>query len=93
MVYGENENKFINVASSEMADSKITYAIVKEKDLEGSDTNVDVADINSQTGEVTIKRSGMITVEATRAADITYAETKITYELSVVKSRSDRIQI
>ena len=86
VVYGENENKFINVASSEMADSKITYAIVKEKDLEGSDTNVDVADINSQTGEVTIKRSGMITVEATRAADITYAETKITYELSVVKA-------
>ena len=86
VVYGENENKFINVASSEMADSKITYAIVKEKDLEGSDTNVDVADINSQTGEVTIKRSGMITDEATRAADITYAETKITYELSVVKA-------
>ncbi|MFR6042617.1 MAG: carboxypeptidase regulatory-like domain-containing protein [[Ruminococcus] lactaris] len=86
VVYGENENKFINVASSEMADSKITYAIVKEKDLEGSDTNVDVADINSQTGGVTIKRSGMITVEATRAADITYAETKITYELSVVKA-------
>ena len=85
IIYGTNENKFSNPAISAVGtEISVKYAITEEKNTDGKDA--DVADIDEKTGEVTIKKAGTVKVEATRAGDEEYDETKISYTLMILKA-------
>ncbi len=73
---------------SEADNSGIVYEIVKSTDL---DDNIidEVATIDTNTGELKIKRSGIVTVRATRPEDALYTKTTAEYTLTIKKADQD----
>ncbi len=77
ITYGYNSNSFINVASGGESSGQITYSIV---------TGLNCAEVNSVTGELTIKSSGTVTVKAVREEDEQYKSASATYQLTINKA-------
>ena len=91
IIYGTNDNKFSNPAISAVGtEISVKYAITEEKNTDGKDA--DVAEIDEKTGEVTIKKAGTVKVEATRAGDAEYDETKISYTLTILKANQTGVK-
>ena len=91
IIYGTNDNKFSNPAISAVGtEISVKYAITEEKNTDGKDA--DVAEIDEKTGEVTIKKAGTVKVEATRAGDEEYDETKISYTLTILKANQTGVK-
>ena len=59
----------------------ITYSITDD-----SGNSTDVADINSQTGEVTIKKAGTVKITAQAAETDTYGSASASYTLVIKKA-------
>ena len=74
--FNDNGNKFINKATGGQSTKDVTYEIT---------AGADVADINSSTGELTIKKAGTVTVKAVKAADEKYKATSSEYTLAIEK--------
>jgi len=94
LIVGEPQNsfKFDNEATSMVYAKDATYT---QEPVGGSGEGAityeitagwDVAGINALTGELTIKKSGSVTVQAVKAADGTFAATKAAYTLTVEKA-------
>ncbi len=87
VTFNDNGNKFTQLV--EDAQGKVTYSIVEEL-YEGQATYngepVNVADINTVTGELTIHQSGTVTVKATVTGDDNYLPGEVTYTLTVNKA-------
>lgn len=94
LIVGEPQNpfKFDNEATSMVYAKDATYT---QEPVGGSGEGAityeitagwDVAGINALTGELTIKKSGSVTVQAVKAADGTIAATKAAYTLTVEKA-------
>lgn len=91
IIYGTNDNKFSNPAISAVGtEISVKYAITEEKNTDGKEA--DVAEIDEKTGEVTIKKAGTVKVEATRAGDEEYDETKISYTLTILKANQTGVK-
>lgn len=74
--YGTNDNHYLNIVEGGEGDGSVTYRIVG---------NTDIAEINEQTGDVTVKKSGEVTVQATKAEDDYYTVATAEYKLTVSK--------
>ena len=72
VTFGANGNKFTAVAQN--ANGEVTYSFV---------TETDVAEINAQTGELTILKAGTIQVKAVAAGNAQYIEAEDTYTLVI----------
>lgn len=86
ITYGDNGNIFQNAAIDPTGNGDIRYEIISQESLEGEildETNPVAVVLDETTGELEIKRSGKITVQATRAEDDTYLTAIATYELIV----------
>lgn len=92
ITYGESDNNYVNKAVAESdPDANITYTITRQTDLEGNSVDenkqpISVADID-ETGTVSIKRSGVITVQATKAKDELFDETTAEYTLRIKRAQ------
>ena len=84
VVWNENDNKFMNTASGGEGTGSITYTIVEEKNLENEVQ--DIAEIDTATGELTFKSTGVVTVKAVKAEDLCYNATEDTYIVTVNKA-------
>ena len=74
VTYNDSNNKFTNKASGGQSTGAISYEII---------VGTDVADINVETGELTIKQAGQVTVKAVKSGDTCYNATYATYTLTV----------
>lgn len=81
---GFDEKTFVNLATGGSGNGPITYLI---KD----GTNVAVVD--TDTGVVTFKRAGQVTVEATKAGGDLYTDITVTYILKIEKSDQEKITV
>lgn len=67
---------YSNVASGGYGEGEVTYAI----------TEGDAASIDVNTGDLSLKKAGTVTVTATRAADDKYGEISTSYSLTIEKA-------
>lgn len=82
VTYGENNNKYSqSVQHSSGNIGNITYSITDD-----SGNSTDVADINSHTGELNIKKAGTVKVTAQAAETDTYGSTSASYTLVIKKA-------
>ncbi len=91
IVYGKNNNTFENAIVVPDNDKyEIEYTITSQEKLEEGDSDVSknpVATIDKDTGKITIKRSGKITVVAKITADDPkYKDGLATYDLTIQKA-------
>ena len=82
VTYGDNSNKYdqrVQHAGGNIG--SIAYGITDD-----SGNSTDVADINSQTGEVTIKKAGTVKITAQAAETDTYGSASASYTLVIKKA-------
>ncbi len=80
ITYNDNGNKYTNVAAGGQSVGAVTYEIIS-----GSD----VADISKTTGELTIKKAGVVTVTATKAEDDKYKVAIAEYTIIIDKAEQE----
>lgn len=80
VTFNDNNNKFVNNAINAKGEGKLTYEVI---------AGVDVATINASTGELTILKSGTVTVRVTKDGDDCYNAAEATYTLTVNKDDQD----
>ncbi len=84
ITYGENGNKYTNTAVNADNDGTVTYSIVSQE-RDGKPVN-DVAEIDKNTGELTILASGSVEIKAVVTAGDYYSADEATYTLTIVKA-------
>jgi len=80
ITFNDNGNKYTNKATGGQSTKDVTYEII---------SGADVADINSSTGELTIKKAGTVTVKAVKSADEKYKATSAEYTLTIEKDTQE----
>lgn len=70
------DGTYSNVASGGYGEGEVTYAI----------TEGNAASVDKNTGDLSLKKAGTVTVTATRAADDKYAEISTSYSLTIEKA-------
>lgn len=84
VTYGENNNEYNNVAIGGQSTSDIKYSV---KEVSNTQSGVPCAAVDADTGKVTIKGSGTITVVAVRNGDDCYLDSnKAYYTLTIDKA-------
>ena len=78
LTYNDNNNIFTNSAFGGESTEKVLYSFA-------DDDSDRIADINENTGEISILAAGTINVVATKAGDNCYKEAKTTYSIIVNK--------
>ena len=78
----EEGKTFTNKAIGGSGEGKITYSIIGDTEC---------AEIDANTGVVTIKKTGSITVKAEKAFDAHYEETTTTYILTIEQGQQDAL--
>ena len=71
---------YTNTASSELSDGKVTYEIADGEDI---------AEINKDTGELSFKKTGKVTVKAVIAKTASYKSASVQYTVNAVKAAQD----
>ena len=84
--YGANGNKFVRVTEGGNTTNAAVYSIKETKNIGGNKIDETVAEINAETGELTIKRSGIIVVQAKKPGDEKYNDAIAEYTLEIQKA-------
>ncbi|MBQ9975824.1 MAG: hypothetical protein IJP16_04875 [Clostridia bacterium] len=87
ITYNDFDNSFVKLAAGGQISGNITYEIADQKYLDNSPATSDslVAEINEDSGLLTVYRSGKILVRATKKGDDCYNDVTAEYTLTVNK--------